>query len=763
MKKLLLTTLLFAFISVGQLFAKPIDIKTAQSLGESYVRSNMASLRNFQTSKHILTINDEKGNACMYIFNVEDRGFYIVSADDRAKPILAYSDEGALDIDNIPPSMSYYLEHYKNAISYAIENNLETESEIRDEWNLLKTRAVVTERNLGKSVDPLVDLTWNQVYPYNYFCPTEKGGPNGHAFVGCAADAMAMIMKYWNYPETGTDKHSYIPEGYPIQTVNFGETTYQWNKMPKNLLSTSPIEEIEAVALLMYHCGVSIDMKYGPTASSGYSEMVPSAMKKYFRYTDRMRHLYRDDYSKTEWENFVIENLDQGFPVFYAGTSQMSGGHAFLCDGYTEDRYFHFNWGWSGVSNGNFAIDALSPPGADYNVNQRAIFDMIPDYAYAAMSKAPVIEAVTNSAYSYSSTINVFAPTESESGEQLESIDKIVVLRNDKQVCTFDNVTPGTMVSFEDEVEDYGVNDYSAYAVCNGVVGRRSHASLFYGSTCSWDIIASTTSFQGWNGASLKILSGQDVFEEITVNSSSPVNKVLQMPEGEISFVWSAPKIPLSSITIIIKNSSDEVVYEYSGTSNALAEGTVFSDNNECENCKAPENLYAQIGEVNGETGVSISWDKTGNPQSYRVYRSDDNEDYQLLATVPSSENQYFDDVNINGIYYYQVTAYNDYCESMPAVTSDLDIDYVFVDYVYIDENNVSAIVYPNPTAGGLNIKSNGMKQVAVFDLVGQKLMEKNVETDELSLDISRFEKGVYMLRIITEEGETTQRIMLAY
>ena len=523
MKKIVLVSLV-VLLSIGQLFANPVDVNAAKSIGEKFVRNNMQSLRGFQSSKHVLTLKDDNGNACLYVFNIEDKGYYIVSADDRAKPILAYSDEGCIDVNNILPAMAYYLEHYKNAISYAIVNDLPAENAIVNEWYSVKTRGVVAERNIGKSVEPLVDLLWNQVYPYNYFCPTEKGGPGGRAYVGCAADVMAMIMKYWNYPAKGKGSHSYIPEGYSIQTVDFADATYDWDNMPKEIFSSSPKKEIEAIAELMYHCGVAIDMQYGPTASSGYSEMVPNAMKKYFYYTANMRHLYRDQHELGVWEQLLRDNLDQGFPIFYAGSSQMSGGHAFLCDGYTEDGYFHFNWGWSGALNGNFAIDALNPTGADYNSNQRVILDVIPDYAHNCMPKSPVIETEAKSAYSKKGVVKVYAPELSELEVALETIDKIVVLRDNKEVFSKENVTPGAVVVFEDEVEEYGIYDYSAYAVSNGVIGRWGNAPLLYGSTCSWNITASTTNYQGWNGASVKLLSGGEVFEEITVANSTPVN-----------------------------------------------------------------------------------------------------------------------------------------------------------------------------------------------------------------------------------------------
>lgn len=760
MKRFVLVTLVM-LLSVGQLLAAHVDVNTAKSIGENYVRNNISSLRGFQNSKHVLTISDDKGNACLYIFNIEDKGYYIVSADDRAKPVLAYSNEGCIDVNNILPAMAYYLEHYKNAISYAIENDLKADVEIENEWNTVRTRGVA-ERNIGKSVEPMVELKWNQVYPYSYFCPTDDNGPGGHVYVGCAADVMAMIMKFWNYPEKGTGSHSYVPEGYPTQSVDFSAAKYDWGNMPVQIFSSSPKKEIEAIALLMYHCSVSVDMKYGAYASSGYSEMVPSAMNKYFSYTEKMSHLYRNQYDLNEWEKLLRDNLDQGFPVYYAGSSPVSGGHAFLCDGYTEDGYFHFNWGWSGMYNGNFAIDALNPTNADYNVNQRAIFDVIPDYAHKCMPKSPVIETETNTVYSKKGVIKVYAPELSDLDEALEVIDKVVILRDNKEVFVKENVAPGSIITFEDEVEGYGIYDYTAYAISNGIVGRRGDASLVYGPTCSWEITASTTSYQGWNGASIKLLSEGKGFEEITVKNSTPVNLSLQVPEGEVSCVWTAPKNRISSLSIKIKNSYGETVYEYSGSSAELQEGEIYSGNNSCDNCMAPESLSAEFAKVDNKEGVMITWEKVGTPQSFKVYRSEDNKDYKEIAIVASSENQYFDHNETNGIYYYQVTAYNDACESMPAVTSDNNSDYVMVEVLSIDENTISAIIYPNPVSERLNISAEGLTNISVYTMLGQKVLGVNLNADEYTLDVKDLNNGVYMLKVSSGKGSFTRRICIS-
>lgn len=175
MKKCLLFAIVL-LVSLGQLFAAPVDVNTAQTLGEKFVKANMKTLRDFQKTEHVYTLSDGQGNACLYIFNIDDRGYVIVSADDRAKPILAYSEEGAIDVNNIPSSMSYYLEHYMNSISFVIENNIEATEDIINEWNLVRAKGVVMEKGLGRSVEPLVNLLWNQDYPYNYYCPTAPGG-----------------------------------------------------------------------------------------------------------------------------------------------------------------------------------------------------------------------------------------------------------------------------------------------------------------------------------------------------------------------------------------------------------------------------------------------------------------------------------------------------------------------------------------------------------------------------------------------------------
>lgn len=744
---------------LGQLFAAPVDIETAKQIGEKFIKTNVASLRDIQESTHIKTYTDDSGNACLYIFNVGNKGYYIVSADDRAKPVLAYSDEGAIDINNIPSSMEYYLNRYVRAISDAIERDLPAGEEITKAWELVKSKGDVTDRKLRKSVSPLIDLLWNQDYPYNYYCPTAAGGPGGRVYVGCAADAMAMVMKFWNYPEAGKGEHTYTPEGFPQQSVTFGEA-YDWDNMPIQINASSPQNQIQAIAKLMYHCGVSIDMMYGAGSSGAFSQDVPEAMASHFQFTDKMELHYKESFTEREWEDLLIANFDQGFPAFYAGHTEMSGGHAFVCDGYTENRYFHFNWGWSGSGNGNYSLDALDPMYYDFSDGQNAIFDMIPDYAYDGMPKAPEVEITVNSSYSHKSKIVIEVPEKSVVNAALASIDRIVVNRDGVEVFSQENVTPGSVVTFEDEVSSYDGYAYDIYAVNNGVKGRLTSQNVFYGPGCEWKLIATTTSFQGWNGAILRVINSNDkVIKEITSTTSTPVSETIQMPEGDFTLKWIFPTSVINNISLKLKDYNNETVYEYSGSSSSM-QTNLYHGENDCINCQAPENLSGEYVMQNGSLGALISWDRKGEPDSYKIYRSTDNDDYDEIATVSSSETQYFDVVEAGG-YYYQVRAYNGYSESMPAATADNDQDFVFVNATSIKENAIDAKVYPNPTDSHLNIVAEGMSGIVLYNTMGQVLIDESVDADEFMLDLRDYRKGVYMLRIISRQGESVQSIIL--
>lgn len=171
---------------------------------------------------------------------------------------------------------------------------------------------------------------------------------------------------------------TYTPTGYPQQSVNFGETTYDWDNMPNSLDMNSTQEQVNAVATLLWHCGVSIQANYGPNETSAYPEYVPIVLVDNFRYSEILHAESRADYSDEEWLDMVKESLDMGRPIHYSGYGIY--GHSFVCDGYDDNDMLHFNFGWYGLYyDSYFSINAIIPGGDDFTDNNYAVFDIMPN------------------------------------------------------------------------------------------------------------------------------------------------------------------------------------------------------------------------------------------------------------------------------------------------------------------------------------------------------------------------------------------------
>lgn len=311
---------------------------------------------------------DSDDNGLLYVVSSGDNAGYVMVAGDDVviNPVLGYSTAGEFDYDAAPDNLKWWIGEYARMIEYAAEHGM----------------AVAETPKFDTSLDPLIKTHWNQDYPFNDLCPMLDDG--SRAYTGCVATAMAQVMKYHEWPEQGTGSHTYT-DPYCGQTLsaNFGETTYRWDLMPNDYDGTWTAEQIKAVATLMAHCGVAVDMQYMPDGSGAYSGDVPAALVNYFGYAEDIIHRDRDYYTQNEWIEMMKAELDASRPVYYHGQST-GGGHAFVIDGYNVDGYFHVNWGWGSNLDGYFLIATLDP-GADqgiggttagYAYSQGAIFNV---------------------------------------------------------------------------------------------------------------------------------------------------------------------------------------------------------------------------------------------------------------------------------------------------------------------------------------------------------------------------------------------------
>lgn len=326
------------------------------------------------------------GEAALYVFNNGNgNGYVVLSADDKVTPVLGYAETGSFDVSNIPPQLQWWLDEYSGQITLMSEN--EGNEDISGAPGEGEPGA---DGDAGgearKAVSPILKTKWNQGMPFNNLCPEYALGTNYRCATGCVATAMAQVMKHYSYPLKATGEVSVTSPLGGTLTMDLSAEPFDWAKM-KDVYNAGEYtkEEGNAVALLMKACGYSVDMNYGP--SSGASSFAAAvALVNNFGYNSNIRYLSREYFSTSEWDAMLYGEMVAGRPVLYGGSSS-SGGHEFVCDGYDGNGYYHFNWGWSGMSDGWFIIDALNPDdvgigggdGGGYNKGHDMIIGIQPE------------------------------------------------------------------------------------------------------------------------------------------------------------------------------------------------------------------------------------------------------------------------------------------------------------------------------------------------------------------------------------------------
>ena len=352
--------------------SSPINPMIAKQLAQTFWQQSGCAVRSGSTAEELVDVTAQTGFSHLYIFS-NANGFVILSGDDCAKPILAYSTSSRFDPEDIPAVVRDWLFTYESRIEDAVNQNLTANNEISAQWETLRAGHWRNSKDT-QTVDPLVTAQWGQREPYNAMCPTNTP-------VGCVAVAMGQIMHYWKYPRNGFGQHSYTYNGI-THSVDFGSATYDWNAMP-NVCN----EANDAVATLLYHCGVAVNMEYTSSSSNAYvlnSSAHPhnaeQAMKNIFGFCVNAYGARRSDYDKASWMSMLKDELFEDIPLIYNGyNSSYSGGHCFICDGYDANDFFHFNWGLNGRYDGFFEIDDMTPSNQNFSYDQGAIVHLVPE------------------------------------------------------------------------------------------------------------------------------------------------------------------------------------------------------------------------------------------------------------------------------------------------------------------------------------------------------------------------------------------------
>ena len=785
MKKLTLTLCLIA--ALGSLMAGPVDQQKAQRLGAKFLSTTAVSQRNADIQLNLVetAVDMQRGGTDYYVFNVSNgEGFVIVAGDDRVKPILAYSTTGRYNPNDVAEGFQFTLDGFRQEIQYVRDHNLSATPDITAEWRSVANNGSLNRGEQTRAVvGPLCQTLWNQNFPWNSQCPEDPEGNGGHVYAGCVATAMGMVMKFWEWPAQGVGSHTYTPEGYAQQSANFGETEYHFELMPNTLDSTSTEEEYFETAQLLHHLGISVNMMYSGHGSGAYSDDVPTALRNYFHYTceDHVTNYGGGwwpgwGYTNEEWAQMLKDGgLDELLPLYYSGQDDNgAGGHAYVCDGYDENDYFHFNWGWSGRDNAWCPIGALNTTRYAFNTYNGFTGHIVPqgDVYYSRP------DSVANMLASEEASLDAVRlswtnPTLTVDGSDLTSITSITIRRNFEVIAELTDAQVGADMEYEDNGLEPGLYEYSIYVTNEAGISRTTYRSLLVGEKCDITFQLHDDGGDGWKGAAISVTSesGQRI-AIITMKEGSEQTITLPLLKGMLNFIWNHGWYHTSEGYDTDFECSFTVSDAYGNelfASDDLEDGIFLTFENNCEEtplvCYPVQNIEGEYQWHNSEEfGAFVKWDKptvTTYLHHFRLvrsigaYKSGD----ELIAEIPydgSNSYDYFDNTYdlVQGEVYYSVNCVyirgEEQCES-----EYLDVP---IDITSLDENTANINIYPNPTNGLLNVNGNGTMHITVSNLMGQKLMEVEAEGNT-TLDLSRYESGMYLVRIEYADGVMVQKV----
>ncbi|MBQ6208635.1 MAG: BspA family leucine-rich repeat surface protein [Prevotella sp.] len=374
-------------LSGNVVLANPITVDDAKQKAQEFFTSTKArrvkgkqplSLAFTMKSPSTSVANGDE-DAALYAFNIgEGNGFVIVSGDDVAVPILGYCDKGSFDAGNIPTNIKALLDGYAEQISWAKSNQAGT-SGLR-----------MAPKKSRTNIDYMLASTWNQNAPFNDQCIF-----NGtRCLTGCMATVLAQMTYFWatkgkdgkTFPCGSKALEAYTTEknGYDVSALS-SLNAFDWANMTDDAPTTTASKA--AVSQLFRYCGQAIQADFDANGTSGSLGKCVHALKYNFGYNIGMSMVKEENYTASEWDDMVYEQLLDGKPVIISGSG--NGSHAFICDGYdaSNDTY-HFNWGWGGFCDGWYAMTALNPSSYDYNQKKYAVINIEPfeESTYAVLS-----------------------------------------------------------------------------------------------------------------------------------------------------------------------------------------------------------------------------------------------------------------------------------------------------------------------------------------------------------------------------------------
>ncbi len=757
MKKLLYFQIIFV-LGTNIVSANTITLTDAKQVAENFYRQNSK----IALSSATLAFTETSANSLpdYFVFNINTNdGFVIVSAEDGGHAIIGYSTQRKFVSPVVMSNIYNFLQSKKNEIEEIRTNNLLADIDISKEWAIYRNSQKALNPNVSTmSVSALVQSTWDQSPVYNDLCP-------GGSVTGCVATAMAQIMRFWSYPAMGTGSSSYTST-YGTLSVNYGTTTYNWANMPLNSANSD-------VALISYHCGVSVEMDYSPSGSGAmvvdYGGGYPCAQISYTTYfgydPSTIQGKVRTSYSDAQWISLIKNDLDLGRPIQYAGYESGGGGHTWVCDGYDANDQLHMNWGWGGYDNGYFALNALNGGGSDFNADNEMVIGIQPLPSAAIDAGVAAVNSPTG--IYCTGTFNPSIKLKNFGASALNSC--IINYKVDNNAIQTQPWNGPSLAS----------GQFVNVTLGSITAAAGAHTLTCYTSNPNSGADGNGTNDQSVSSFTVSITGGSlPLIEGLESNTSLPTGWTLSNPDGDVAWVVSTT-VAKTGTHCMGFNNCDGIG---NGTGGSMA-GT-------------QDRFYTASYDLS--TGSStLTFDVAYTPCSYNsilyndtlvVYASSDcgatwNQVYSkggtVLATAPTV-------ILASGVPCWTPSSSSDWRNetvSLASYTGQSNVMLAFEnrsgygEWLYLDNINISTSmttgissantngtleVFPNPAFDNLTVKaSENISSIQIINMLGKRVI--NIEqTNELSkkVDISTLPAGVYFVKVTTADSEKLMKVI---
>ncbi len=781
MKKLIYVFSAFV-LGIGTANAKPVKLNTAQKVAENFYKQN--SKTELVSSTLVYTEVSAGGLPVFYVFDINSNdGFVIIAAEDAVHPIIGYSTVNHFVMPKLTENtnVGYWLKSCATGINTmrtkgrlpTAEAALEWEKYISNKPNLI-TAARLTGNNAIASftpvVGPLCQTVWNQSSVYNTMCP---GPSNNKAVTGCVATAMAQIMRYWSYPAMGTGSSSYCDctangysDNYGTLSANYGATTYSWSAMPFNPTSSSP-----AIATLMYHCGVSVEMDYDPSGSG--AEVITAdapicaqhSYVTYFKYNpSTISGLRRSGHTESAWLTLIENDLNLGRPVQYVGDDPSEGGHTWVCDGYDQNNYLHMNWGWGGYSDGFFQVDSLTTPGFDPSADHEAVLGIVPMTTTTLDAGIPQISQPVG----YYCGTDTFIPSITLQNYGSTTLTSCVINYQIDGGAVQTQNWNGSLSSYQNAIINlpsitlgYGAHTLTCYSSYPNDSTDQNTSNDFY-----------MVNFNITSGATLPVIEG---FETATLLPNIAWNVFHTSTTGGVDFAvtYSAAATGIKSCMIdnmtngagnnsIIQTTSSydmttftspaltfKAAYQQKSTTNA--DKLQIAVSNDCGATWISKRviLSTTLASLAGGTGNSPYVPTPAEFTTYTVAINSVASDYNVMfrwefLADPSSpgNNLYIDDINIID-------------------ASATPTTYGIKQITSIGEK---VNIYPNPAKDILTIEGlivNKTTEITLSDMLGREVYSQIATSSNCVMDVSGLNAGVYLVSMLVDGQHISKKIVI--